>query len=261
MSNEISSEMRGAALIVTFNRPEHGNMLSAAMATQLFHLLKPVAADRAIRAVMLRGAGDDFMNGLDLGIYNGDFTKGIESNVELLLPYHSIIRELYGMDKPVLSVVKGHVAGAGLSFMLASDLVLAARSTKFNAAFTSYAMTPDGGASFFLTRKIGTAKANEILMLSEEFDAIAAEKLHLVNAVVEDAQLEEQAFVWIDRLANGPTKAFGGVKRLVNKAHEHDLSAHLALEHTYLGASSRTFDFRSAIKALFNKQPVKYTGA
>lgn len=261
MSNEIKTETRGGALIITFNCPEQGNSLTLSMANQLFQILKPVASDRTIRAVMLCGAGDNFMDGLDLDIYAKDTSAGAERNNELLLPYHSIIRELYGMDKPILAVVRGRVTGAGLSFMLACDLVLAGRSTKFNAAFSSYAMTPDGGASFFLTRKVGAAKACEILMLSEDFDAAMAEKLHLVNASVDDDKLQDMAFEWIDKLASGPTKAFGGIKKLVDKAYEQDLAAHLALEHTYWGASVRSFDFRSAMKGLFSKQPARYTGA
>lgn len=261
MANEVTSEMRGGALIITFNRPEQRNAMNSNLASQLFQILKPVATEKSVRAVMLRGAGENFMDGLDLGLYGKDFAAGVEQNNELLLPYHSAIREIYAMDKPVLAMVGGHVTGPGLSLMLASDLVVAGRSAVFNAAFTSYAMSPDGGASFFLTRKVGMAKANEILMLSEDFDATTAERLNLVNQVVDDAQLPELAYKWIDRLANGPTKAFGAVKRLVGKAFEQDVNAHIALEHTYWGGNSRSFDFRSAIKGYFAKQPVKYTGA
>jgi 2-(1,2-epoxy-1,2-dihydrophenyl)acetyl-CoA isomerase len=262
MAHEILTEVRGNALIVTLNRPLHGNMLSLDMANQLFQALKLVTTDRAIRAVMLRGQGEHFMSGLDLSIYGGtDFTAGIERNNELLLPYHSIIRELYVMDKPVLSVVTGTVAGPGLSLILASDLVLAGRNTTFSAGFTSNAMTPDGGASFFLTRKVGAAKATEILMLNETFDAVTAEKLHIINGLCDDDKLQDEALQWIDRLASGPTKAFAGVKRLVGRAFEQDIHAHLALEHAHWGSSSRTFDFREAMKAHVGKRAAKYTGS
>lgn len=261
MANEILTEKRGGALIITFNRPDQGNAITEGMSVQLFQALKPVATDPSIRAVMLRGAGGNFMNGLDLGIFSKDVGSGIEHINDVLLPYHSAIRELQAMDKPVLSVVSGMAARAGFSLALASDLVLAGRSARFNAGYASFAMTPDGGASFYLTRKVGIAKATEILMLNEEFDADAAEKLHLVNAVVDDAQLEAKAFEWIDLLANGPTKALGGIKRLVGKAFEQDVHAQLSLEHSYMGACLRSFDFRNAVKAHFTKQPVKFSGA
>lgn len=261
MAHEILSEIRGNALILTFNRAHQGNALNIDMANQLFQAIKPAATDRAIRAIMLRGAGGNFMNGLDLGLYGNDFTTGVEKHNELLLPYHSAIREIHGIDKPVLAMVNGHVAGPGLSLMLACDLVVCGAATRFNTAFTSYAMPPDGGASFFLTRKVGAAKAMEVLLLSEDFDAAAAERLHIVNHVVEDAQLQDAALQYIDYLSNGPTKAFGAVKRLVGKAFEQDVNTHIGLEHTYWGACSRSFDFRSAIKAHFAKQKAKYTGA
>lgn len=261
MAHEILTEVRGGAFIVTFNRPMHTNALNVDMANMLFLALKQVTTDRAIRAVLLRGQAGHFMDGLDLNIYANDFGKGVERHNELMLPYHSAIREINTMDKPVLAAVSGKVTGPGLSFMLASDLVLAGQSAVFNAGFTSYAMTPDGSASFFLPRKVGAAKATEILMLSEDFDAATAEKLHLVNGVVEDAKLEEEALLWIDRLANGPTKAFAGIRRLVASAFEQDINHHMALEHAHWGASTRTFDFREAVKAKFAKRPVKYTGA
>jgi 2-(1,2-epoxy-1,2-dihydrophenyl)acetyl-CoA isomerase len=261
MANEITTELRGGALIVTFNRPDHGNALTETMANQLFQALKPVATDKAIRAVMLRGAGDHFMNGLDLGLYAKDLAAGIEKNNEILLPYHSAIRELYAMDKPVLAVVQGRAAGSGFSFALASDLVIAGRGARFNADFTSRAMSPDGGASFFLTRKIGAAKAGEILMLGDDIDADTAERLGFVNRVVGETELQAAALHMIDRLASGPTKAYGAVKRLVSRAYTQDINAQISLEHTYWGANSRSFDFRAAIRAYFAKQPAKYTGA
>ena len=255
MAHEILTEVRGGAFIVTFNRGTYNNALNVDMANMLFMALKQVTTDRGIRAVLLRGQGGNFMDGLDLNIYATDFGKGVERHNELMLPYHSAIRELNTMDKPVLAAVSGKVTGPGLSFMLASDLVLAGQSAVFNAGFTSYAMTPDGSASFFLPRKVGAAKAMEILMLSEDFDAATAEKLHLVNGVVEDAKLEEEALQWIDRLANGPTKAFAGIRRLVASAFEQDINHHMALEHAHWGASTRTFDFREAVKARFAKRP------
>jgi 2-(1,2-epoxy-1,2-dihydrophenyl)acetyl-CoA isomerase len=178
----------------------------------------------------------------------------------MMQPYHSAIRELLAMDKPVIAACTGLTAGPGMSLMLACDLVLAAKSAVFNCKFTSYGMTPDGGASFLLARKVGMMKANELLMLSETFGAADAERWNLVNKVVDDAKLKDEALAWIDRLANGPTRAYGGVKRLVAKSLEQDVNTQLSLEHTYWGASARSFDFREAVKAHFAKRPAKFTG-
>ncbi|MDX2027039.1 MAG: enoyl-CoA hydratase-related protein [Alphaproteobacteria bacterium] len=261
MANEVLSEMRGQALIITINNPDRGNAMSFDMAVQLFNLLKNVTTDRAVRAVLLQGKGSHFMDGLDMNLYAGDVGGALDRANQMVQPYHSAIRELQAMEKPVLAAVNGRVAGPGMSFMLASDLVLAARSTKFNCDFTTHALSPDGGASFFLTRQVGAAKANELLMLSEEFSVEDAEKWGLVNSVIDDEKLHDAALAWVDRLATGPTRAFGAVKMLVGRAYEQNLTTHLGLEHTYWGACSRTFDFKEAIRAYFAKRPAKYSGA
>ncbi len=261
MANEILTENRGQTLIVTFNRPEHGNALNLDMANALFHAVKPTTTNAGVRAVLLRGQGGNFMNGLDLSLYKGDYDAAITKANQIIQPYHSTIREINAMDKPVIAAVDGHVAGPGMSLMLACDLVLAARNTKFNLRFTSYGTSPDGGATHYLTRKVGAAKAMELLMLSETFSAEEAEKWGLINGIVEDDKLHDEAFAWVDRLSQGPTKAFGAVKRLVSKAFEQDLITHLGLEHTLWGACARSFDFRGAIHNNFDPQRTKYTGA
>ena len=260
MVAEITSEMRGQTLILSFNRPQRANALSLEMAAQLFNALKPATTDHGIRAVMLRGQGGTFMDGLDMELYAGDYMAALDRANQMTLPYHSAIRELQVMDKPVLAAVEGVAAGPGLSLMLACDFVIATRGTRFNCKFTSYGMTPDGGASLLLTRKLGAARAAELLMLSDDFSAESAEKWGLVNRVVEAGKLQDEAYAWVDRLVTGPTRAYGGTKRLIAKAFEQDLNAQLGLEHTHWGASSRTFDFRDAVKAYFVKRPPKFTG-
>ncbi|MER2520748.1 MAG: enoyl-CoA hydratase-related protein [Bdellovibrionales bacterium] len=257
---EVISEMRGAALILAFNRPEKGNAMTPDMASQAGLILKNATTDNRVRAVMLRGAGAEFMSGLDMEIYAGNLEKGVEKANQMMQPYNSAIREMNLMEKPVLAVVKGRVSGPGMSFMLASDLVLAAEGSVFNCGFSTFGLTPDGGSSYFLARRAGAAKAAEWLMLSENISVADAMEWGLVNAVVDETALEAQAMSWIDRLANGPTRAFGGVKKLIAKAFMQDLNLQMGLEHTYWGASARSFDFREAVKAHFAGREPKYSG-
>ena len=200
------------------------------------------------------------MNGLDMSFYTGDITALQESSVQLVLPYHSAIREMQAMDKPVIAAVEGMVAGPGLSFMLASDLIIAARSTKFSYNSTKHAVTPDGGSSFYLPRKIGASKAMEMMFLSEEVDSSEAARIGLINRVVEDDKLQDEALALLDKLTEGPTRAYGAIKKLVMHAFDHDVNVHLGVEHTYLGQSLRSFDFREAGKAMQTGRPPKYTG-
>lgn len=259
-ANEVISERRGQALILTFNRPDHANAMTMDMASQMFTILKNVTTDRSVRAVLLRGAGGNFMDGLDMSFYTGDLDRALEHANQLVLPYHSAIRELQAMDKPVLAMVEGYVTGNGFSLMLAADLVIASRSARFNTRFAEYGLTPDGGCSYFLPRKVGLSRAIEIMTLCEEFDAAWAERLRLVNKVVEDSDLEEEALIWLDKLTNGPTKAYGAIKKMAARSFEQDLNAHLGLEHSYFGQSSRSFDFREAVKAHKEGRDPRFTG-
>jgi len=261
MANEIAIERHGQSVVLVFNRPAAGNAFNLEMANQFFPQLKALTTSPGTRAVALRGAGGNFMDGLDLTMFNGDFNNTLANANLLMQAYHNAIREINVMDKPVLSAVEGHVAGPGLSFMLASDLVIAARSTVFQTRFASYGMSPDGGASFHLARKAGSAKAMELFLLNEPFSAEQALQYGLINLVVDDDKLVETMQSWITKLANGPTKAFGGAKRVVAKAFEQDLNTHLSLEHTYWGATSRSFDFKDALRALQAKRDPKFSGA
>lgn len=260
MQNEVLFEVRGSSLIVTFNNPSTGNALTSDMASQLVFRLKQVTTDKTIRAVMLRGAGGTFMNGLDMSIFKENIEKGVEIVHQLALPYHSAIRELYAMDKPVLAVVDGRVSGPGLSFMLAADLVLAGESTIINADYTTYGMSPDGGVSLALARKLGSARAAELLMLSSDYTASDMLGWGLVNGVLEDEKVHERGLAWLDKLSTGPTRAFAAVRKLIQTAFEKDLNAALGNEHTWWGASARTLDFREGIRAKLQDRPAKFSG-
>lgn len=259
-SNEVLTERRGQTLILTFNRPDHANAMTIDMASQLHTILKNATTDRSVRAILLCGAGNNFMNGLDMSFYSSDISAALDKANQLILPYHSAIRELQAMDKPVLAAVEGYVTGTGFSLMLASDLVISSRSARFNTRFAEYGLTPDGGCSFFLPRKVGMSRAVEIMMLCEEFEAERAERLRLVNKVVDDDQLQVAALAWLDHLAQGPTKAYGAIKKLAADSFNKTLNDQLGLEHTYFGQSSRSFDFREAVKAHVAGREPKFTG-
>ncbi|MCL2469218.1 MAG: enoyl-CoA hydratase-related protein [Alphaproteobacteria bacterium] len=259
-NDEVLVTRRGQALILTFNRPDHANAMTMDMASQLHLHLKNATTDRSVRAVLLRGAGGNYMDGLDMGFYKKNFSDALEKANQIIQPYHMAIRELQVMDKPVISLAEGYVSGTGLSFLLASDFVLSARSAIFCSRVMEYGLTPDGGCSFFLTRKIGMSRALEILMLSEEIPADRAKSLRLINRIIEDDKVEEEAMAWLDRFANGPTKAYGAIKKMVNKAFDQDLNAQLGLEHSYFGQSSRSFDFREAVRAAVENRDPKFSG-
>ena len=260
-SQEILSELKDATLAVTFNRPAQRNALNLDICTQLFNLLKTAATNRSIRAIVLQGQGGNFMDGVDMKMFAGDFTTSLEHYNQLFQPYHSAIRELYMMDKPIIGIAQGQVAGPGLSFLVTCDFVVAAKSAEFNTRFASYGTTPDGGLSYGLTRKAGVSKATELLMLAETFSSADAQRYNLVNRVVEDEVVLQEGHNWAHRLASGPTRAYAGIKRLVSKAFEQEINSQLASEHSQWGAVAKSFDLRDAMRASSANRPPKFTGS
>ncbi|MDD4616706.1 MAG: enoyl-CoA hydratase-related protein [Alphaproteobacteria bacterium] len=261
MSAEVVFEMRAGILIITFNRPANGNALTTGMAKTLHEKLKGISEDRSVRCVVLRGAGGCFMDGHELSGFKGDPNAVQDQIFQRIQFFFTSIRELATMEKPVVCAVDGHVSGAGISMMLASDFVVSSKRTMFNTDFTRYATIPDGGATFFLPRKIGVARANELLYLTEDFSAEKAEHWHLVNKVVPDDQLASETLAFAEKLAKGPTRTLGATKRLMLMAFEQDIHAQLALESSTWTAISKTFDFREGMNAYQSKREPKYTGA
>jgi 2-(1,2-epoxy-1,2-dihydrophenyl)acetyl-CoA isomerase len=258
---DILFETRNGVLTVSFNCPEQGNAFTGFMAKTLYEKLKQVAEDRTVRAILLRGNGPHFMNGHDLNGYTGDMIAIQDQIHQKVQFFYTAIRDMQVMEKPLLAAVHGRVSGAGLSLMLACDLVIAGRQTVFNADFTSNAMVPDGGVTFLLPRKIGTARAIEMLMLNEDISAESAENFGLINRVVNDADLLPASLAWAEKVAGGATRTLGAAKRLVAKSFEQDLNAQLSLEASYWNAGTKHFDFREAMKAFVAKRPPKFTGS
>ena len=259
-NDEVLVSRHGQSLILTFNRPDHGNAMTIDMASQLHMHLKNATTDRSVRAILLRGAGGNYMNGLDMGFYKKNISDALEKANQIIQPYHNAIREMQVMDKPVISLAQGYVAGTGFSFLLASDFVLSTRDAVFCSRVAQYGLSPDGGCSYFLTRKVGMSRAIEIMMLSEEVRAERAKTLRIINRFVEDDKIEEETMAWLDRFANGPTKAYGAIKKMAAKAYDQDLNAQLGLEHSFFGATSRSFDFREAVKADAENRNPKFSG-
>ena len=224
-----------------------------------------VAEDVRVRAVVVRGAGDHFMAGGDLKWFREQSALPASERRErfstLLDGVHAAVLDIKRMDKPVIAAVHGAVAGFGVSLMLACDLVLAAGTSYFTLAYSSIALSPDGGATWSLPRHVGLKRAMEIALLGERFDALRALELGLVNRVVEGAQLDVDTQKLAQRLAAGPALALARTKALVNAS-----AAALAdsLE-TQLLAEQRAFvdcaahpDFAEGLAAFFEKRRAVY---
>ncbi|MGE0357558.1 MAG: enoyl-CoA hydratase/isomerase family protein [Burkholderiales bacterium] len=260
MNDTVQLERRGAAAVITLNRPEKLNALDGALMQGLDEATREAAGDPAVRAVMVRGAGRAFMAGGDVAFFHENLATLGPRFQEMGQGFHASVRRLRTMEKPVLACVHGAVAGGGLSVMLACDLAIAASDAQLSLAYANIGTSPDGGSSYTLPRIVGLRKALELAFLGERLDADAALALGLVNWVVAPGELEARAFAILERLAAGPTFAFARTKALFNETWERPLDAQLDAELAAFGRCIPTHDFAEGTGAFVAKRKPGFRG-
>jgi 2-(1,2-epoxy-1,2-dihydrophenyl)acetyl-CoA isomerase len=252
----------GAATI-ELNRPQALNAWNAQFGTDLLAAVELVAADEAIRAVVITGAGRAFSSGADLkDISGGETTANGRPDVYKTLTerYHPIMRVIREMPKPVLGVVNGPAVGIGCSLALCCDLIMAAESAYFLLAFVNIGLVPDGGSSLFVPTRIGMARASEMAMLGERIGAAQALEWGLINRVVADDQLASESAVLAARLAAGPTRSYAGTKRQLNNWLYSRMDEQLELEAQLQREMAGSDDFLEGAMAFVEKRPARYAG-
>lgn len=245
---------------IAFNRPDVLNSFDEAMADELVLVTDEIRSNSSIRAVLLCGSGNTFMAGGDINFFYDRLETMPRGVMKIVRALNASILNLMQMPKPVLASVHGSVAGVGMSFLLASDLVIAAQTTKFTMAYSGIGISPDGGASFHLPRLVGVKKAMEWLLLSDIFDAEEAKQTGLINWSVPDESLKEQTQKILNRLANGPTQSYRQVKKLVNETWSMDLSTQLEQEGRSFEICSVTSDFKSGVTSFLQKKRPDFVG-
>lgn len=250
-------ERQGAIATLRFNRPQALNAIDVPMAQAFLAAVQAIAADPTVRAVVLRGNGKGFMAGGDLATLQAAPVQGA---IDLLTPLNQALLLLAQMNAPVIAQVHGVAAGAGLSLMLMADYVLAAEGTRFNLAYINLGTSCDVGASWALPRLVGLRKALEIALLGDAFTADEALRLGLVNRVVPAAELDAASAGMAERLAAGPTLAYGAMKRLMRESFDRSLPAQLATEKDTFVQCAGTEDFRAGITAFHRRQSPQFVG-
>jgi 2-(1,2-epoxy-1,2-dihydrophenyl)acetyl-CoA isomerase len=240
---------------VTLNRPEAFNALNIALGRDLFHAVLEVDDDPSVRAVVITGAGKAFCAGGDVKGFADNLDRIGALIKELTTYLHGAVSRLCRADKPVIMAINGVAAGGGMSLALAGDVVLAAESARFTMAYSRIAATPDGSSSYYLPRLIGLRRAMELYFTNRVLTAREAQEWGLITRVVPDGELDAAARTLARELAQGPTKAFGGAKRLFHQSTWESLETQMELEAQAIAASGRTEDFRAGVTAFANKQP------
>ena len=240
---------------LTLARPEAFNALDLALGRDLFAAVLEADDDDSVRAVVVTGAGKAFCAGGDVKAFVDNLGR-IGAHIKELTTYlHGAVSRLCRSEKPVIMAINGVAAGGGMSFALAGDIVLAAESARFTMAYSKIGATPDGSSSYYLPRLIGLRRAMELYFTNRVLTAREAQEWGLVTRVVPDADLAKEAQALARELAQGPTRAFAGAKRLFHQSTWESLETQMELEAQAIAASGRTEDFRAGVTAFAAKQP------
>jgi 2-(1,2-epoxy-1,2-dihydrophenyl)acetyl-CoA isomerase len=243
---------------LTFNRPQVMNALDPETIVAFGAVCERAATDPLARVIVVRGAGPAFLAGGDVASFKENLPHLPDTVAALAGELHRGILALRRAPKPVLACVQGAVAGAGMSIMMAADMVIAAEGTQFTMAYSRIAASPDGGASWFLPRLVGYQKALELMLLSEPVDAAMLQALGVINRVVPAADLDNAVATLAQRLAAGPATAYAETKALVNLSLNQGLAAHLETEAAAFARCAAHADFAEGVTAFVEKRKARF---
>jgi 2-(1,2-epoxy-1,2-dihydrophenyl)acetyl-CoA isomerase len=248
---------------LTLNRPESLNAMNEAMMGEIERILVELETDAAVRVVVLTGAGRAFSSGGDQkrdgtpvppSFFTGD------PGGPLIERLNRCILRMQRLHKPIIGSINGVAAGAGLNIALATDLRIASDTARFGEVFARVGLVPDGGGTYFLPRLVGTAKAMEMILLADILDAQEALRIGLVNRVVPAEQLAQETQKLAERLAQGPTVAYGLAKTGLYQGLGMSLEDVLNMEARNQAIAARTPDRAEGVAAFREKRPPRFTG-
>jgi 2-(1,2-epoxy-1,2-dihydrophenyl)acetyl-CoA isomerase len=251
-------EVADAVVTITLDRPAALNALTVPMKAELLRALALVARDRGIRAVVLTGAGRAFCAGQDLKERRARDAAPLA--LELRERYNPIIRAMRALDQPIVGAINGVAAGAGASLAFACDIRLAAETASFVLAFGRIGLVPDSGATWFLPRLVGAAKAAELALTTDPLSAADAERFGLVAKVVRAEALPAEANALARRLADLAPRALASTKHALDRSWSIDLERALEEEAHRQGVAGASSDHLEGMAAFLAKRPPRFRG-
>ncbi len=244
---------------LTLDRPEQRNALTQAMGTALRAELAAIRQEDTARAVIVAGAGEAFCAGADLGAL-GQAGATWDERRRALRAYYRAFLDLRDLPIPSVAAVGGAAVGAGLNLALSCDLRVAGRRARFAASFVRVGIHPGGGCTWFLTQTIGPSRTRELLLLGEMIDAERAERIGLVDRLVDDDALDRASVALATQLAAGPPAVVRDIREAVALAQSHGLDAVMAFETGAQAASLMADDAREGWQAFREKRPPVFRG-
>lgn len=262
MGLPIGLERDGPVARITLARPSAGNAIDLEVARALHAAAETCALDKSVRAVLIAAEGEAFCVGGDIAAFVA--VSGAERAAllqQMAENFHAAQLTILTMPKPVVVAVQGAVAGAGLGLALLGDIVLASASAQFASAYAAVGLSADGGSTYLLPRLVGLRRAQRLLLSDRRLSADEAVAWGLVTDVVAPDGLAEAAHREVHRLANGPTAAYGAIRRLLFQSFTTGFEAQTAREGQHIARLSAGADADEGFAAFRARRPAHFTGA
>lgn len=258
MSAEITATRHDATLVLTLSNPGKRNALHPDLAAAAVETLSTAERDDTLRVVILTGADQYFCAGGDLHRLIANRTQPKSHQAESIDYLHSWIEAIRDFSKPVIAAIEGGAAGAGFSLALACDLIVASRNAAFTMSYVNVGLTPDGGASWFLSAALPRALATEILIGGKPISAQRLYELGVINRLAVEGSVLDAALQCADELAKQSPHAVKNIKALLREAPGATLDTHLQAEKNAFVDSLHHRDAQEGISAFLEKRRPLY---
>ena len=258
MNTPLLMRLEGEVLILSNNNVAARNALSPEFYAAVTQALEQAAADSSVGAIILTGEGGHFCAGGDLRQLAKRRELPVEERRAKLEGLHNLIRAVRDCPKPVIAAVEGAAAGAGLSLALACDMLVAAKDSVFSVAYVKVGLTPDGGATAFLSEFVSRQVLTELCLTGERISGERMAQLGVVNRLAQPGQAIVLALGLAQQIAQGPELAMARIKHLCHEAPRNTLEAQLELEAQYMVQSQATEESREGIGAFLDKRRAQF---
>jgi enoyl-CoA hydratase/carnithine racemase len=258
MSAQLKSTSQDHTMVLTLSNPLHRNAIGPAMYAAGIEALNVAETNPDIRSVVITGEGANFSSGSDLQLLQDNRNQSAEVHAQVVEGLHNWLEAIRTFPKPVIAAVEGAVAGTGFALVLMCDMVVAARDSVFATAYSNLGLSPDGGISWTMAHSMPRQLAAELLLLGDRVDAEHLLKWGLINRVCDSGHALSEALHLAERINDRAPNVMNSVKELLNEAHTHSLTHHMAQERDHFVKNLHHTNAGVGIAAFLQKERPSY---